>query len=276
MDRLIRAEFGRLRNPFYRKFLLAYMGFYLLYPIFFWFFGRYHAEVALRTYSGIDFLCSMPHYLEYFWIWLPILCGRYISDELKYGSYVSLLFSGCSRKTIFISKLLIYYLLCIPLLAIRTITFPAVWSVLGRRGFGFDKYDLSVFYIRYFGNYVTEHQVPAGAMLGKAIMYSIVSFYLLATVVFIISFYSESKSLTVLLCFLIIVVPREGIGMAIHPTEDSPRLFHRVLYRFITEDIYSLDWKWAYLLCSIGIVIVLLLIMVSLCIVRHMDFNAGN
>lgn len=89
------------------RLITSNCSFYLLYPVFFWFFGRYHAEMAMRTYVGMDFLCSMPHYLEYAWIWLPILCSKYVSNDLAYCTYMSCFFSGFSRSKIISVKIFI-------------------------------------------------------------------------------------------------------------------------------------------------------------------------
>lgn len=57
MISLIKSELYELKKPFYRKYLIAYLIFYLLFPVFFWFFGRVHAEQAFQQAKGIDFLC---------------------------------------------------------------------------------------------------------------------------------------------------------------------------------------------------------------------------
>ncbi len=270
---LMIADFYRLRNRFYMRFLISYCIFYLFYFVFFWFFGRYHAEVALRTYTGMDFFCSMPHYLEYSWIWLPIFCGYFITDELKSGSYVACVFSGCSRSVFFLSKLFVFYIVCLPLYFIRMVFFPVIWAVLGGKGIGLDNNREVFYYIRYFGNYVNEIDCCISEMLLKTMVISIISFYFLATIVFMISFFSESKMLAVLLSFIVIVLPREGIGMVVKPSAEKMGTMSYIFFRLFTENVYSLEMKWIWGIMAFGVSLILVIIILVIGKINHMDFD---
>ena len=273
MNKLFRAECYKLHNSFYRNFYISYLAFYLLYPVFFWFFGRYHAEMAMRTYTGVDFLCSMPHYLEYAWIWLPILCSKYVSNDLTYCSYMSCFFSGFSRSKMISVKILFYYCMCIPLWILHTIVFPLVWSIIGKKGLGIGGESIhTYYYIRYFGNYITDIRSSESVLLLKVIIFSGLSFFLFASVVFVISIFSESRMLTTLLSFIIIVVPREGIGMIFQPSEKHTTFFHKVLYAGFTINIYTYSSTMTVVLCTIYILMTALLIVTSVLKIRHMDF----
>lgn len=254
MNRLIKAELYKTKKTFYKRFLLAYFIFYLAYPVFFWFFGRFHAEEAFRSAKGIDFFISMPHYLEYAWIWLPILASRFFTEDNTYLSFHKLI--GYKRSRVFLSKVLSWYILCSPFLVIRIFTFPLAWAFIYRRGSGIGiGSSNAIMYIRYFGN-VTDSMAPVyPQLIEKTMIFHVLSFLLMAAIVFACAIFTEDKIVAVVMSIVLSFIPREGIGMIVKPSENSRNTLSKLYYSLLTKNIYELEWSKISLLVLITIMV---------------------
>ena len=255
MIRLIGSELYRLRKSFYKRFIIAYIIFYLAYIVFFWFFGRVHAEIAFESATGLDFFISMPHYLEYSWIWLPILASKFLTENNTNGSFHNLI--AYTRAQVFFAKVISYYLLCIPLLVIRAIVFPLEWSVLFRKGFGITTGASlqTVRYIRYFGNVMDEFSSSLPDLIFKTIIFHVLSFSLMAAMIFACAVFSRNKIVTVALGVVLSFVPREGIGMILNPSENSKTALGRLYYNALVRNMYLMDWMRIGILGVLGLAI---------------------
>lgn len=193
MNNLIKSELFMLRKSFYKRFIIAYIIFYLAYIVHFWLFGRIFAELTFESAKGLDFFISMPHYLEYAWIWLPIFAIQFLTKNNTNSSFQTLI--AYNRTQVFFSKVISYYLLCVPLLIIRALVFPLEWAFLFKKGIGITSGELlqTVRYIRFFGVAVNEFSLPLSELILKAILYHVVSFSLMAAIIFACTVFSRNK-----------------------------------------------------------------------------------
>ncbi len=270
MISLIKSELYELKKPFYRKYLIAYLIFYLLFPVFFWFFGRVHAEQAFQQAKGIDFFVSMPHYLEYALIWLPILASKFFVERNSNSEFFSLI--GYNRTKIFFSKIISFYIICLPLMIIRMFVFPLEWSYIFMKGTGIEPNSniLSVTYFRYFGNLVNQISIGLFEVVIKTIVFQLISYALVIMVVIASSLFSSDKVASISLSLVFSFAFREGLVIFLHPSENSNTGIGQAYYKFLTNCIYLLDWNTICLLMIIsGILIFAGLWWLNKCYSKH-------
>ncbi len=260
MIRLIGSELYKLRKTFYKRFIIAYIIFYLAYIFHFWLFGRIFAELAFESANGLDFFISMPSYLEYAWIWLPILAIQFLTTNNTNCSYQTLI--AYNRAQVFFSKVISYYLLCIPLLIIRALVFPMEWALLFKRGIGITLGESlqTVRYIRFFGVAVNEFSLPLPEIILKAIIYHVVSFSIMAAIIFACTVFSKNKIITAMLCValtLVIYVIRQVICRYVAPNDLSAQSKKTgiVYYNYFTKNFYLMDWMKIGFICLLSMVI---------------------
>ena len=260
MTGLIMSELYRLRKTFYKRFIIAYIIFYLAYIFHFWLFGRIFAELAFESANGFDFFISMPHYLEYAWIWLPILAIQFLTTNNTNCSYQTLI--AYNRAQVFFSKVISYYLLCIPLLIIRALVFPMEWALLFKRGIGITLGESlqTVRYIRFFGVAVNEFSLPLPEIILKAIIYHVVSFSIMAAIIFACTVFSKNKIITAMLCValtFVIYVIRQVICRYVAPNDLSAQSKKTgiVYYNYFTKNFYLMDWMKIGFICLLSMVI---------------------
>ena len=268
MVNLIKSELFMLRKSFYKRFIIAYIIFYLAYIVHFWLFGRIFAELAIENANGLDFFISMPHYLEYAWIWLPILAIHFLTDSNTNSSFQTLI--AYNRAQVFFSKVISYYLLCVPLLIIRAFLFPLEWAFLFKRGIGITSGESlqTVRYIRFFGVAVNEFSLPLPELILKAILYHVFSFSLMATIIFACTVFLSNKIKAAMLCIALTFVVREVICIIVssnHNLSAENKKTGIVHYNVYAKNFYLMDWM------KIGIlgVLTLMILVVSFYLMYH-------
>ena len=257
MIKLIKSELFRLGKSFYKRFIIAYTMFYLAYIIYFWLFGRIFAELAFESAKGLDFFISMPHYFDYALIWLPILAIRFLTENNTSGSFQTLI--AYSRVQVFLSKVISYYLFCIPLLVIRAFVFPLEWAFIFKRGTGITSVESlqAVRYIRFFGVAVNEFSLPLPELILKAIFYHVVSFLLMAAIIFACTVFSRNKLKTALSCIASTFVIREVICIFVTSNNVSAQSKKTgiIYYNVYAKNFYLMDWMTIGILGVLAIII---------------------
>lgn len=275
MIKLIKSELFRLGKSFYKRFIIAYTMFYLAYIIYFWLFGRIFAELAFESAKGLDFFISMPHYLDYAWIWLPILAIRFLTDNNTNSSFQTLI--AYNRVQIFLSKVISYYLFCIPLLVIRAFVFPLEWAFLFKRGIGMTSGESlqTVRYIRFFGVAVNEFSLPLPELILKAIVYHVFSFLLMAAIIFACTVFSRNKIKTVMLCMSLTFVVREVISIIVTSNNLSAQSKKTgiVYYNVYDKNFYLMNWMNLGILCVWALMILVVGFYLMYHIYSRMDMN---
>lgn len=275
MVKLIKSELFLLRKSFYKRFIIAYIIFYLAYIVHFWLFGRIFAELAIESANGLDFFISMPHYLEYAWIWLPILAIHFLTDRNTNSSFQTLI--AYNRAQVFFSKVISYYLLCVPLLIIRAFVFPLEWAFLFKRGIGITSGESlqTVRYIRFFGVAVNEFSLPLSELILKAIFYHVFSFTLMAAIIFACTVFSKNKIRTAMSCVASTFVVREIICIMVTSNNQSAqdKKTGMVYYNVYPKNFYLMNWLKLGILGVLTLLILVLFFYLMYHIYSRKDMN---